>query len=115
MIKLIKLKRSVIMSPILGIFLFISVAVAGMTNNVQQCTTNAQCPSTHCCLLGPSRYAIPVCMPTQQKGEQCRVNADTITTNLTYPDSSQLEVKGIHFILCPCANELSCGPNGICN
>jgi len=55
-------------------------------------------------------------MPFQQEYEQCRVNAETITTNLSYPDNSQLEVKGVHFILCPCADGLSCNPErGICN
>ncbi|KYN41891.1 hypothetical protein ALC56_03712 [Trachymyrmex septentrionalis] len=54
-------------------------------------------------------------MPFQQKGEQCRVNAETITTNLTYPDTSEIAVKDIHYILCPCADGLFCNPKrGIC-
>ncbi|KYN16810.1 Astakine [Trachymyrmex cornetzi] len=79
------------------------------------CATNTECEPNSCCLLGPMRYTRPTCMPFQQKGEQCRVNADTITANLTYPDNSQIEVKDIHFILCPCANGLSCNSKlGIC-
>ncbi|KYN05408.1 PREDICTED: astakine-like [Cyphomyrmex costatus] len=80
----------------------------------QICKTNTECNSNSCCLLKPSRYAIPTCMPFQQEGEQCRVNAETITTNLTYPDNSEMEVINISFILCPCADGLSC-KNGICN
>ncbi|XP_018338557.1 PREDICTED: astakine-like [Trachymyrmex septentrionalis] len=65
--------------------------------------------------LGPTRYTKPTCMPFQQKGEQCRVNAETITTNLTYPDTSEIAVKDIHYILCPCADGLFCNPKrGIC-
>ncbi|EGI67870.1 Astakine [Acromyrmex echinatior] len=78
-----------------------------------QCATNTECKSNFCCLLGPMRYSIPTCMPFQQKDEQCRVNAETITTILTYPDTSQIEVKDIHYILCPCADGLSC-KHGIC-
>ncbi|KAL6422888.1 hypothetical protein ACFW04_010426 [Cataglyphis niger] len=77
------------------------------------CTTNSECPSTQCCLLTPIRYGIPSCRTFQQKGEQCRVNADTITTTLSYPDKSQLEIKNVHYILCSCANGLSCN-HGIC-
>ncbi|RLU18611.1 hypothetical protein DMN91_008968 [Ooceraea biroi] len=66
--------------------------------------------------MWPSRYATPACMPFQQRGEQCRVNADTISTNLTYPDDSRIEVESIHYILCPCADGLSCNfKKGICN
>ncbi|KAM0736420.1 Astakine [Formica fusca] len=78
-----------------------------------ECTTNSECPSSYCCLLGPSRYSVPYCMPFQQKGEQCRVNADTITANYTYPNDMQLELKDVHFILCSCANGLFC-KRGIC-
>ncbi|XP_032665598.1 astakine-like [Odontomachus brunneus] len=102
------------MSPILGILLITTVALASpFSDNV--CTTNSDCSSDKCCLLPPSRYAIPNCMPLQQKGDQCRINANTITTNLTYPDNSQLKVVNVHYILCPCATGLSCNlKNGIC-
>jgi len=82
----------------------------------KKCGTNSECPSNLCCLLGGSRYAIPSCSSFQQKDEQCRVNAEMLTTNLTYPDNSQIEVKDIHLILCPCADGLSCDPKrGICS
>ncbi|XP_012539105.1 astakine isoform X2 [Monomorium pharaonis] len=108
------------MSPISGILIFVISIVAtsnigSVTSSSQDCATNSECKSNSCCLLGPSRYAIPTCMPFQQKGEQCRVNAKTITTTLFYPDGSQVEVKDIHSILCPCADGLSCDPKrGIC-
>ncbi|XP_012228085.1 uncharacterized protein [Linepithema humile] len=116
-LQLVKSKQTAIMSPILVALLFISLAIAAPPLiPSEQCTTDSECPSDFCCLLGPSRYAMPACMPYQQKGEQCRVNAKTITTNLTYPDNSQLEVKNINFILCSCADGLSCNKKtGICN
>lgn len=68
------------------------------------------------CFLGPARYSIPSCMPLQNKGEHCRFSADTITTNLTYPDHSRLEVQDINYILCPCAGEFLCDvESGKCN
>ncbi|XP_018308071.1 astakine [Mycetomoellerius zeteki] len=89
--------------------------VTSSSLTVPNCTTNTDCEPNLCCLLGPSRYSIPACMPFQQEGEQCRVNAKTITTNLSYPDNTQIEVKDIHFILCACADGLSCDPkDGIC-
>ncbi|KYM75707.1 Astakine [Atta colombica] len=81
----------------------------------KNCTTNTECEPNSCCLLGPMRYSIPTCMPFRQKGELCRVNAETITTNLTYPNTLEIKVKDIHYILCPCADRLSCNPKrGIC-
>ncbi|XP_070164856.1 astakine [Polyergus mexicanus] len=107
-----------IMSLVLNTLLF--VILAGIVPAIptdylstQTCTTNSECPSSHCCLLGPSRYSVPYCMPFQQKNEQCRVNADTITANYTYPNDMQLELKDVHFILCSCANGLFC-KRGIC-
>ncbi|KAG5335428.1 ASTA protein, partial [Acromyrmex charruanus] len=113
------------MSPMLSVVILITSIVvspnidpvtssfpAFQTNN---CTTNTECEPNFCCLLGPVRYAIPTCNLFQQEGEQCRVNAETISTTLTYPDTSQIEVKDIYYILCPCADGLSCNPkHGIC-
>ncbi|XP_029160672.1 astakine-like [Nylanderia fulva] len=104
------------MSLMLSALLLVTLAgtISSDSSFIQKCTTNLECPTDHCCLLGPSRFAIPTCMPFQQKREQCRVNADTVTANLTYPNSRSLEIKEIHFILCPCADGLSC-KHGICN
>ncbi|KAL0108021.1 hypothetical protein PUN28_014943 [Cardiocondyla obscurior] len=98
------------------LLLVISVVVlSSITVSAKECSTNSDCEKS-CCLLGPSRYAVPTCMPFQQKGEQCRVNADTITTKLTYPDDSEKTVNDVHYILCPCADGLSCDPKrGVCN
>ncbi|XP_039310996.1 astakine [Solenopsis invicta] len=106
------------MTPISGILILVisimaTSSISSVVPSYQKCNTNEDCKSSSCCLLGPSRYALPSCMPYQQKGEQCRMNADTITTNLSYPDNSQIEVKDIHLILCPCADGLSCD-FGIC-
>ncbi|XP_014486827.1 PREDICTED: astakine-like [Dinoponera quadriceps] len=105
------------MSPILGVLLIAAVALMSpCVQSTQMCTKDAECPKDLCCLLGPIRYATPHCMPYQQPGQQCRVNAETITTNLTYPDNSRLEVKDVNFILCPCAEGSSCNPRtGICD
>ncbi|XP_072756523.1 uncharacterized protein [Anoplolepis gracilipes] len=106
---------SLILSALLLITLagIVPEAIFYDSPSIQKCTNNSECPSNLCCLLGPSRYALPTCMPFQQKGEQCRVNADTFTANLTYPDKSELEIKDVHFILCPCTNGLVC-KRGIC-
>lgn len=108
-----------IMSLMLSALLLVTLAgivpaIPFDSSATQKCTTNLDCPSDLCCLLGPSRFAIPTCMQFQQKGEQCRVNADTVTANLTYPNDSRLETKDVHFILCPCTDGLSC-KRGICN
>ncbi|EFN86043.1 astakine [Harpegnathos saltator] len=102
------------MSSILSILLIITVGLVFSSNG--QCTNNADCLSDECCLLGPMRYSTPTCIPYQKKGDQCRVNAEFVTTNLTYPNNSHLEVKNVSYILCPCVKETSCNKEtGICD
>ncbi|XP_011266500.1 astakine-like [Camponotus floridanus] len=103
-----------LMSNVLLLITLAGIVPAFPFNSFKNCKTDLECSSNLCCLLGPTRYAIPTCMPFQQKGEQCRVNADTITANLTYPNNLQLEIRNANFILCPCANGLFC-ERGICN
>ncbi|XP_020293985.1 astakine-like [Pseudomyrmex gracilis] len=106
------------MSPnVLGVLLLVAltVTVPSVLSSSEGCTTTSECPPNFCCLLQPMRYAIPTCVPVQQKGEICRPNASTITTNLTYPDNSRLEVKDINYILCSCIDGSSCNPRkGVC-
>ncbi|XP_011861926.1 PREDICTED: astakine-like [Vollenhovia emeryi] len=111
--------QTAIMSPMPGVLLFISIVtlpnISSIPLSSENCVTNSECQTDSCCVLGASRYVIPTCMPFQQIGETCRVNAATITTNLSYPDNSQLEVTAVHFILCPCAAGLSCdSKHGTC-
>lgn len=131
------------MSPILSVLLITTVALVSSLSPLisERCTTDSECPQEKCCVLGlflpllliilqyysdmfnvngiilaPIRYAMPSCIQYQRMGEQCRVNASTITTNLSYPDNSQLEVKDVNYIMCPCAEGTSCNPQtGLCN
>jgi len=76
------------MSPMLGIFLLISVAIAGTTNNAQQCETNAQCPSTHCCLLGSFLFLSDLSEILRESDLRRRI---------TYCNSDDLQVTSIAY------------------
>ena len=63
----------------------------------------------------PDRYSTPRCNPLREEREVCRPGTSTINTTLSYPDGAQVELKNVHYILCPCANNLTCdNSDGIC-
>nr|XP_003708605.1 PREDICTED: astakine-like [Megachile rotundata]XP_012153357.1 PREDICTED: astakine-like [Megachile rotundata] len=81
-----------------------------------QCQSNAECDSGYCCNIGPLRYSIPQCKVMQAEGEICRPGS-TSPTNMTlgYPDGALVTLTNVHYILCPCANGLTCDTKeGIC-
>lgn len=52
----------------------------------------------------------------QKEGDICRpASASTIDMTVGYPDGSELTLKNVHYILCPCADGLSCDiKDGVC-
>ncbi|XP_076758719.1 astakine [Xylocopa sonorina] len=81
-----------------------------------QCENNSECPSDNCCVLGPYRYSYPQCLPRITKGEICRPSSSS-TQNMTleYPNGLVLKLTDVHYILCPCADGLSCDlKEGVC-
>ncbi|CAK9795021.1 unnamed protein product [Anthophora plagiata] len=78
-----------------------------------QCESNEDCPPGHCCTLGAVRYSIPQCKPMQEEGNVCRPG-DPVTLNVTlgYPDNTEITIKGVHFLFCPCADGLTCDKKG---
>lgn len=63
------------------------------------------------------RYSLPQCKAMQKEGEVCRPgNVSTLNVTLGYPDGSELTLKDVYYIFCPCADGLSCDiKEGVCN
>ncbi|CAL7938481.1 unnamed protein product [Xylocopa violacea] len=81
-----------------------------------ECENNSECASDHCCVIGPYRYSYPQCLPMKIKGEICRPgSASTQNMTLEYPNGLVLKLTDVHYILCPCADGLSCDiKEGVC-
>nr|XP_034179903.1 uncharacterized protein LOC117604180 isoform X1 [Osmia lignaria] len=81
-----------------------------------RCQNNLECESGYCCTIGPIRYSIPECRAMQKEGEICRPgSASAINMTVGYPDGALVTLTDVHYILCPCANGLSCdAKEGVC-
>ncbi|XP_071866915.1 uncharacterized protein isoform X2 [Bombus fervidus] len=110
------------MTPIfvISVFLFALTcpcnAQADRSDDIR-CQSNTECQPGHCCTIGPMRYSVPQCKAMQKEGEVCRPgNVSTLNVTLGYPDGSQLTLKDVYYIFCPCADGLSCDiKEGVCN
>ncbi|XP_043517845.1 astakine-like isoform X2 [Frieseomelitta varia] len=109
------------MTPIfvLSVFLFALAYLCNAQANeldYTYCQSNSECQPGYCCTIGPIRYSIPQCRPMQEEGDTCRpASASTINMTVGYPDGSELTLNNVHYILCPCADELSCDvKEGVC-
>ncbi|KZC05910.1 Astakine [Dufourea novaeangliae] len=106
-------------TPILlvSILLFTSRCILGSAEDRPEyihCQSNLECGPGHCCSIGPIRYSIPQCRPMQAEGEICRPASEfPINMTAAYPDGAQVLLTDVHYILCPCANGLSCD-KGVC-
>lgn len=84
--------------------------------NYIQCQSNLECDLGYCCTIGPIRYSIPQCKPLQDVGQVCRPGSVTpINMTVSYPDGAQVLLTDVHYILCPCADGLTCNAKeGMC-
>ncbi|XP_076166195.1 astakine [Ptiloglossa arizonensis] len=106
------------MAPIFvtSFLLFVSSCLSRVESRPEyiHCQSNLECAPGHCCSIGPIRYSIPQCKPMQEEGEVCRPgSASTINMTATYPDGVQVLLTDVHYIMCPCADGLSCN-GGVC-
>ncbi|XP_012283424.1 prokineticin Bm8-f isoform X2 [Orussus abietinus] len=111
--------QKLILAMILAIAGMSGPIIAGVASNRPshvQCVSNSECLRGSCCTIAPYKFSVPQCQSMQEEGAQCRpMGHETINTTLTYPDGSELELKGVHYILCPCDYGLTCDPkDGIC-
>lgn len=84
--------------------------------NMNQCDNNSQCGPNHCCVLYPSRYSIPACIPMGAINEPCRPGEPRLyNTTLWYPNGKYINAFNVNYVICPCLDGLLCHPKkGIC-
>ncbi|XP_033215586.1 astakine-like [Belonocnema kinseyi] len=94
---------------------FISSAATNTRPEYIGCQNNDECAPGFCCSILPDKYSAPRCNPLREDGEMCRPKASTFNTTLHYPDGASVELTNVHYIICPCADDLTCDiSDGVC-
>ncbi|XP_034940358.1 astakine-like [Chelonus insularis] len=86
-------------------------------SSISECTHDNDCNNDECCVIGPIRYSVPQCKKLLERDEFCRpMSTPLFNVTLGYPDGSQIHLKKVHYIFCPCAQGLTCNRSDeLCN